>query len=111
MRIKTKSEANNASRSVMMTTFAPFFLSVESRKNSPVLNAMNARAMSGRNAVPSMICRGIMFRQNGPMMIPAVMYAVTLGSLSRFVTRVIKNPDSRMREIDMIATAAGVEPL
>ena len=64
---------------------------------------MKASAMSGKNSVLSIIGFGTRFRQNGPIKIPATMYAVTFGSLSRLVTRVIKKPDMRIIEIEIIA--------
>ena len=71
--IKTTTDARSASQTVMTMTFAPLFFSVEKRKNSPVLNAMNASAMSERKSMPSMMRCGIRPRQYGPMRIPARM--------------------------------------
>ena len=67
----TKIEAMHASRSVMTITPRPLFLSVESLKNSPTLNAMNASATSERKSVPSMMVCGITFKQHGPIKMPA----------------------------------------
>ena len=71
--IKTRIEAMSASKRVITTTLPPLFLRTSRRKNCPVLNAMNAIAMSGRNSVPLIIGSGIRFRQKGPIMIPATM--------------------------------------
>ena len=79
------------------------------RKNSPVENAMNASAMSGRNAMPSMTRRGIKSMQNGPIKMPVTMYAVTLGSLSSLVTRVVRNARIIISESEMMTTATGAE--
>ena len=59
----TKTDAMHASRSVMTITPRPLFLSVESLKNSPTLNAMNASAISEMKSMPSMTLAGIRFRQ------------------------------------------------
>ena len=59
----TKTDAMHASRSVMTTTPRPLFLSVESLKNSPTLNAMNASAISEMKSMPPMTLAGIRFRQ------------------------------------------------
>ena len=45
IRDSTKTDAMHASRSVMTITPRPLFLSVESLKNSPTLNAINASAI------------------------------------------------------------------
>ena len=71
VRIKTKTEAKTASNSVIHTTLIPLFFRTESLKNSPVENAMNASAMSDRKSVPSMMRCGTMFRQYGPIRMPA----------------------------------------
>ena len=59
--MKTITDARHASSTVITTTFPPFFLRVEKRKNSPVLNAMNARAISFRKSIPSTIFCGTRF--------------------------------------------------
>ena len=61
--IKTKTEARTASRTVMITTRIPFFLSVSMRKNSPVEKAMKASAMSDRKSIPVMTLSGTTWRQ------------------------------------------------
>ena len=71
VRIKTRSEARSASKSVMTTTLRPFFLRMSNLKNCPVEKAMKASAMSGKNSVPSIIGLGTRLRQNGPIKIPA----------------------------------------
>ena len=76
----------------MTSTFAPLFFSVEMRKNSPVEKAMNASAMSARKLMPSITPRGTRSRQNGPSRMPETMYAVTFGSRSFDVRRVIAKP-------------------
>ena len=55
----TTRDASNASNTVITTFFAPFFLSVDNVKNSPVLNAINASAMSAKKLIPSTTCVGI----------------------------------------------------
>ena len=69
----TAAEAVHASRTVMTSTRIPFLRSAENLKNSPVLKAMKASAISGRNCVPSMKDSGIRLKKNGPMRIPATM--------------------------------------
>ena len=64
-------EARTASKTVIQTTFMPLFFKTGSLKNSPVENAMNARAISERKSVPSMIRCGTRFSTYGPMRIPA----------------------------------------
>jgi hypothetical protein len=64
---------------------------------------MKASAMSGKNSVPSIIGLGTRLRQNGPIKIPATIYAVTFGRRSRFVSLVIKKPERRIIEIEMMA--------
>ena len=49
----TSTVASSASNSVMTTTLLPFFFSVEKRKYSPTLNAINASAMSEMKSMPS----------------------------------------------------------
>ena len=46
---------------------------LENLKNSPVLNAIKASAISARKLVPSMNDCGSKFKQNGPIMIPVTM--------------------------------------
>ena len=55
-------EASVASKTVIQTTFQPFFFSTESLKNSPVEKAMKAKAISDKKSVPSMIRWGTRFR-------------------------------------------------
>ena len=103
---KTSSEAVSASSSVMTITLPPFFRMAEIRKNSPVLKAMKDSATSGRKSVFRIKEGGIMFRQKGPIRIPATIYPVTLGSRSRLVTRVIRNPASSMTAMDTMTEEA-----
>ena len=51
----TATDAKHASSTVMTATFAPFFLIADIRKNSPVLNAIKASAISLRKSMPSMM--------------------------------------------------------
>ena len=97
----------NASARVIITTFPALFFSFENLKNSPVLNAINARAISARNSVPVIIVCGIKFKQNGPIRIPVTIYAVTLGNFNFFVIRVIKKPQSSIIAIAIMITATG----
>ena len=67
----TRIEASNASKTVMTMFLPPFFLRVESLKNSPVLNAINASAISARKLIPCTTPVGMILRQYGPMIMPA----------------------------------------
>ena len=107
VRTNTNTEAVSASASVMTTTFPVLFFSLENLKNSPVLKAMKASAISARKLVPSMICTGTRWKQYGPIRIPAVMYAVTFGSLHFLVMRVSRKPENSMIAMDMMMTATG----
>ena len=68
---KTSTEAVRDSSTVITITRGPFFFSTERRKNSPVLKAMKARAISERKSVWEMKEAGTVFRQKGPIRIPA----------------------------------------
>ena len=68
--MNTNTEAASASASVITTTFPMLFFSFENLKNSPVLNAIKARAISARNSVPLMMFCGTRSRQKGPIKIP-----------------------------------------
>ena len=105
--MKTITDARHASSTVITTTFPPFFLRVEKRKNSPVLNAMNARAISFRKSIPSTMSCGTRFNTYGPSKTPESMYAVTLGSRSRFVMRVIAKPVISIRATEIMIPATG----
>jgi hypothetical protein len=72
VRINIAAEAKHASNNVIKMTFGPFFFSEEKRKNWPVLNEMNAKAMSDRKSIPSITVSGIKSRQNGPISIPVI---------------------------------------
>jgi hypothetical protein len=102
VRINTNKAARSASERVMINVLSPFLLSEESLKNSPTLNAIKARAMSEIKSVPSMTVCGIRFKQKGPIIIPATIYAVTFGSLRSFVIRVKAKPAKSMIEIAII---------
>ena len=91
----------------MTKTFPPFFFRVETWKNSPVLKAMKAKAISGRKEVFSTTSAGSRFRQKGPAKMPPTIYAVTLGSLSSFVIRVIRKPIASIRAMEIMVTATG----
>ena len=82
-----------------------YCLNVESLKNSPVLKAMKARAISERKSIPSMTVAGTRFKQNGPIRMPTTMYAVTFGSRSRFVNRVIEKPKNSIKAMEIITVA------
>ena len=71
LNINTSRDAINASQNVIITTFIPFFFKVLNLKNSPVLKAINARAISAIKSVPSIIFLSTRFRQYGPIIIPA----------------------------------------
>ena len=86
-----------------------FFFNVDNLKNSPVLNAINAKAISGRNAIPCITFWGIKLRQYGPMRIPVMMYAVTLGSFNFFVILVIKKARNNIKAIEMMIAATSLE--
>ena len=55
--------------------------------------------------MPSVTDCGIRCRQYGPSRIPVNMYAVTLGSRSRLVTRVAAKPQNSIIAIEMMTTA------
>ena len=76
-------------------------------KNSPVLNAINAKAISERNSVPFTTVFGTASRQKGPKRIPVIIYAVTFGSFKSFVSRVMAKPQNSIRAMVIIAIAAG----
>ena len=105
--MKTIIDARHASSTVITTTFPPFFLRVEKRKNSPVLNAMNARAISFRKSIPSTMSCGTRFNTYGPSRTPESMYAVTFGNRSRFVMRVIAKPVISIRATEIMIPATG----
>ena len=69
----TSTEASVASKTVIQTTFQPFFFSTDSLKNSPVENAMKASATSDKKSIPSMMRCGTRPRQYGPRRMPATM--------------------------------------
>ena len=71
--MNTKKDAIKASKTVIITTFPTLFFNLENLKNSPVLKAINASAISARNSVPSIIFWGIKFKQKGPIKIPVIM--------------------------------------
>jgi len=64
-------EAISDSNKVITTTFPPFFFKTASLKNSPVLKAIKARAISDKKSIPSIIFVGIRFKTYGPIKIPA----------------------------------------
>lgn len=96
VKINTSTDAVKDSSTVMITSCFPLPLNDEILKYSPAENAINASAMSDTNAEPSITFCGTAFRQNGPMIIPATIYAVTFGNFRSFVSRVIKNPLKRI---------------
>ena len=59
----TSTEASVASKTVIQTTFQPFFFSTDSLKNSPVENVMKASATSDKKSIPSMMRCGTRPRQ------------------------------------------------
>ena len=101
----TNTDATHASSSVMTITPKPLFLSVESLKNSPTLNAMNASAISEIKSMPEMTDAGIRFRQYGPIRIPVRIYAVTSGRRSAFVILVMAKPRNSISATEMITPA------
>ena len=105
----TAKEAANASNTVMIASCLPLPLNEENLKNSPAENAINASAMSDTNAEPSITFCGTAFKQNGPIKMPATMYAVTFGNFKSLVRRVIKNPAIRIIPIDKITADTGEE--
>ena len=110
VRTNTNSDATNDSNTVMTITFPPFFFSLLKRKNCPTPNAIKASAMSERKAMPSITCAGINFKQYGPITIPVMIYAVTLGSLNKRVMRVAANPHSSIIATEMMITGTLVAP-
>ena len=97
----------SASVRVMNITLAPFCLSAEKRKNWPVENAMKLSATSDRKAVPCIMSLSISFNPQGPMAMPASMYAVTSGRDSFLVTRVNRNPLVSIIATEIITEATG----
>ena len=63
---------------------------------------MNASAISAMKSIPLMMFLGTRCRQNGPNSMPATMYAVTFGSLSFFVMRVMRKPQMSISAMDMM---------
>ena len=61
--INTSTEARIASKTVMTMTFAPLFFSVSNLKNSPVLKAIKASAISAMKSMPPITFPGTRFRQ------------------------------------------------
>ncbi len=108
---KTKSDAINDSNTVMTTSRSPLLRIKCSLKNSPDEKAMNASAISEMNSVPLMMLDGTTSAQQGPSTTPVRMYAVTLGSLNSFVTRVARKPQNSMMATDMMTTDTGDIPL
>ena len=98
----TTMEASNASNTVITMFLPPFFLSVDILKNSPVLNAINASAISARKLIPSTTLAGIILMQYGPINMPAIIYPVTLGSLSFLVKRDITYPAMSITATDIM---------
>ena len=107
VRIKIKMDANKDSKIVIIIVLLPFFFNTSNRKNSPVLNAINAKAISEINSIPVITDVGINRKQKGPIMIPARIYAVTLGSLKSLVTLVNANPINSIRATEMTTLATG----
>ena len=68
---------------------------------------MNARAISEMKSVPAITVSGTRSKQNGPIRIPAIMYAVTLGSLKSLVILVSAKPAKSIIDITIITTAEG----
>ena len=82
IKIKVKTDEVKASKSVRTTTFKPFFLIVESLKNSPTLKAIKARAIFEIKLndckiltlpAPTVVPFGISLRQYGPKITPVKM--------------------------------------
>ena len=61
--MNTSTEARHASMTVMIITLAPLFFRVENLKNSPVLKAMKASAISAIKLMPLTTLPGTRFRQ------------------------------------------------
>ena len=61
--MNTNIEATQDSNTVITKTFMPLPLRAFNLKNCPVLNAINASAMFGRNAVLAATKSGTRFRQ------------------------------------------------
>ena len=79
-KMNIRSDAAKDSKSAMIKDFIPLFLNVENKKCSPTQKAMNANAISARKSVPLMTLLGMRSRKYGPISIPVIIYAVTLGS-------------------------------
>ena len=107
--MNTNREAIIDSKTVITTTFNPFFLSVSNWKNSPVENAMNDSAISAMKSIPVMTEEGMALRTYGPSVIPASIYPVTEGSFILFVIRVNRNPMSSIKEMEPMIIETGDE--
>ena len=102
-------DAIRDSRTVMVTSCLPLPLNDENLKYSPAENAIKAKAISEINAESSIIFCGTAFRQNGPIIIPAIIYAVTFGNFKRLVMRVVKKPLKRIIASARITADTGDE--
>ena len=60
--INTRKEAINDSNTVIMTTLIPFFFKTENLKNSPVLKAIKANAISDKKSILLTMFSGIKFK-------------------------------------------------
>ena len=90
----------------MTRTRRPVFFSFSARKNSPAPKAMRARAISARKSVRWMIWPGIRARQSGPIRMPMRIYAVTFGSRTSFVSRVMAKPPKSISASDSTTPGA-----
>jgi hypothetical protein len=69
---------------------------------------MKASAISLKKLMPFIMRIGMRLSRCGPMMMPAIMYPLTFGSLSSFVIRVIRKPASKsMAKDKRIAVPSG----
>ena len=107
VRINTNIEATSDSNMVMIIVLLPLFFNTSNLKNSPVLKAINANAISAIKSIPDMMEDGIKLKQNGPINIPATIYAVTLGSFSLFVILVKANPMNNINPTEIIIRITG----
>ena len=54
--------------------------------------------------MPSITLAGTKSKQYGPITIPAIIYAVTLGNFNSLVIRVKRKPNSNIRVTDIMTT-------
>jgi hypothetical protein len=90
VRINIMTDADNDSIAAITRDFIPFFLNAENWKYSPIQKEISASEISAKKSVPVITLLGIMFMKKGPIKIPMIMYAETLGRPISFVILVVR---------------------